>query len=849
MSFIKCICHDDIASQNTAAFLKSAQELKNSLDSIASKQKALAICFYSRDAQISNISTQYTQWKEQLAALAAQIEECRIRITKGFEQLPLLDDSEASIPAWKLLGELKQIAYRKRKTNKKLALFLNSPEHQKTLKLCKETIQECEKQKDPSKIALSDLIDNVEALIIDQHEKMGNMDKKLCKSIQSIHEETLRFLLYVANAAKQNTQRITELLESPEELQNSESEPFANEKNSYINSFKNAPLDTNRYFKQGMYLVNVRYPAIYETLEKMHLTAKGLQLIETNIETQIKQAWQGAYTATFTGDLQQEIPFFRSCLKKLKLDLTEQRNELYDTAFSTQVHAGLHYAASLFDWIDDIEENITFLSKITQNTHLLIGKVQRLLYSILSEPTLSRCTDTDTSYAAIHELHVTLQTLYEIAHSKSQSSFFEEHRSRIATAVTSSLSHVGHGLFILTDAEKEVEKTVLERKSLTKGSETALEALLLKKILRHLHFTDDAFDLSLDLLLTTLETQGKYKEIFKKMQEASEFALLVWSYRQQSAFAQVGHILFKLCDVAFLMNRATLLISNIKSERYAYAFGLYAQCQQLLCEVESTSASTQSKSRLASLLELIKPQVSEIQRLHGFPKHYSDLSSVVIPEKSEVATSLDFRVMYKLAAQALWATDVHEQEEARTIIDSIAPRMAYNCLSDNNKYLLKRLALDRYLSFHEGDCLSATEEAYLPYVFEQHFAFPSFWEHQFNMGEIENGLYNLLDIWKSEKITGHEAFQATYETWRSKLLGLWKLLVVSYRNCKYEMPSPLNKERFVLQIKKIEESPIVNLNDQFRYVLKRLREDVEQDIEQGNVQDITQGVQDLSLST
>ena len=200
---LKFVCNSDIVPQSIDCFLQIIKDIGTDLSSIALKQQQIAINLQSLNAPLSNIPKRYTVWKENLSALSLNIKKCRTRIRQQSAQLPFLQNDEKAITGWKLLSELEQNSYRLKKKNKDLAVLLHSPEHKKALKLCKEIIQECEKQSDPSCIDLNALITKVEEQITSKKKAVGHLN--IWEAIISIHQETLGFLLYVANAAKQES--------------------------------------------------------------------------------------------------------------------------------------------------------------------------------------------------------------------------------------------------------------------------------------------------------------------------------------------------------------------------------------------------------------------------------------------------------------------------------------------------------------------------------------------------------------------------------------------------------------------------------------------------------------------
>ncbi|MBS0655337.1 MAG: hypothetical protein JSR46_06150, partial [Verrucomicrobia bacterium] len=388
---------------------------------------------------------------------------------------------------------------------------------------------------------------------------------------------------------------------------------------SYLQSLKDVPLDTKRCFKTEIWFFSWQYPTTYQIIVHMQQTAKVLQKIEAEVEDKICKIWQGEFLGLYP---QAEAPSLRACLKILKQNLIALQNQLGEIDSSAE--AGVSYATALFAWIDAIERRIAFLAKSSENPRLQVGHVQQLLYLTLSKPSFP-------------QLYTTIQALQELSSEpEDRSTFFEAHKTHVITAVKSALVLAGKNLLALSEQEQQIEKMILARKGLTGCSDTALKDLLLKKIIHHLHFTRDEFNISLDLLLTTLETRAEYEKIWKTIQNDNALAQHLRAYKEQSAFDQDKEVLSRVNDIVFCMNKTSKTVSEHIPAQTAYIFDHYALCQQLLYEIERIPASQQTKNRLHSALAPIEGLFSAITSKYNYPDYYSDLRSIVIPEVSEL---------------------------------------------------------------------------------------------------------------------------------------------------------------------------------------------------------------------
>ncbi|MBS0655516.1 MAG: hypothetical protein JSR46_07060, partial [Verrucomicrobia bacterium] len=689
---------------------------------------------HAREARIDKIPKKYATWKAALSELASDIEACSTRILQQSEKLPTLVEPQARLQGFQALSELELNSYHLRRKNKELQLLLNSPEHKKALKLCKEIIKECEQAKELSSLPLEPIIIKAEEQITLQQRTLASCKASLKKSIIAIDQDIVDFLAYVATsknpADKETQKRLQKLM--PDQIAAIEDSELTEGENKLINTFTEVTLPNERYFKCGIIMADWRYPKIYPIIEKMQKAAQGLQQVEIDLAESIRMAWQGtSKTKSATAAELKEL------LNSLELIIRKHKEELLKIPFCEEVHAGFHYAASLFTWIEELTSQTDFLSKITQDPWLGVCKLQQLFYRQLKlfskEHTDYERTDN------LYEIIITISPLQDQAHS-----FFANYKNRITTIVIASIGSLAKRLLSPSYNEKSVEESIARRASLFAHELTSLASLISKKIITCLYVTEDAFDIELELILTALQLEPKYeKKTHFKDKRLSQ--LLTW-YKTKSSMDEVKPLLTTLSTFFSQLNQ-TARLADTRREGEDFSL-LYHACsyKQTLFDIQQSLTTDAEKSRFASFLTVIKNLIAVVQKKYPSQMHSYDLHSIEIPEDlSTVKGVAAEKVVYKLLSQAYWGHSLEIKTAALETIQQMVNQPQLNFLSDNLKNLLKTLALGLFLTPDETADISPLEQAYLPPLLKQHLEQPDFWTYLFPIGTLEETLYKALN--------------------------------------------------------------------------------------------------------
>ncbi|MBS0656391.1 MAG: hypothetical protein JSR46_11490 [Verrucomicrobia bacterium] len=758
----KFFCQDDITPQNSYDFTYAVKGIGTELEGIVTAQKNIATYFESRNVSRKIITSQYSIWTEELAALSTRIQKCLTRIQTQWQQLPFLDEATC-VYGFKELSTLEQRFFRLNEKNERLVLLIKSPEHQESFKLSKEIVKRCEAEKIPSLSLLNELVEKVEKLIEIQVERLEQVDPHLRNAIHAIHMDSVNFLSYVKNCVhseeSETENRLEKLLSKlAPPTQSTERKELTHPDSKYMNSFKEHVLPNERYFKNGIYKANWRYPEIWTHIEELHEIAKGLHQIETDVEERIKRVWQGETTSS---------PNYKTCLDVLKEGLTITKDRLYTIDFCTYAYSGLHYAAGLFCWIEEIQHQVAFLSKISSKPWQQVAQLHHVFCKYLQpcrSMSLSQRVYCDA--APIYNLYGIIKQLHVISQWQEGSPFFQKYKTAIDAVVGATLARTANTVLSLISEEKAIESNMMNESS-TLLHNYHIKALLSKKIVTCLHFSNNRSDLLLDLLLALLETREGSIKYFKRMVgEDSDLAELITAYKTVSHFDQDAHTVALFVDILHLLKQTS-----------TDALSTLFTCCQVLQRLFEAKEALVNKERWNFFLELIRDDVRKLTARCNFPDHYLHVDTI----------ETDLSLLLK----ALWAkeSDIQAQAQAR-VIENVS---SFVQLPDTTTYLLKALALQTFLTSHEAP-LSDLQTTYLPLLFSEYIEEPSIWHAQIGISTMEEALYSLL----SNEHTSHLISHDSLNKWRSlpSFASDWKTTMTFYLSVKQKVTS---EKKLVLQ--------------------------------------------------
>ncbi|MBS0654662.1 MAG: hypothetical protein JSR46_02695 [Verrucomicrobia bacterium] len=719
----KFFCHDDIAPPSPDQLRNDIYAIEESLNSIATEQKTIALSLQSRNVSL--------QWDSDISDLSGRLNSCLASIQELSRYLPFLDEKHAADGFQKFITfELN--GYLLNKINKKLLLLIKSPEHRETVELYKKVIAECEKSSSPSFTLLSGLITEVEEKIETQKKTLAYAKPYLQKSIRVIHQDTVRFLHYATN--------ITELQERLERLAkeiNPIEQSLANSENDALPTCSNIALPYERCFRQGASLSSFWYSTIFPIVQVMeNVVAKCLYKKEADLEKQIKKDWQWT-----SYSLQPDM----TCLENLTGYLSDLKEQLYDVDFyySNQVHEGLFYAASLSAWIDDLQNQMAFLSKVNTPQWQRVRRVQQSFYKLLQK--LPRET---SNYQIIYDLYAIIKELPAIQEAKALSGYKE----RMIAVLTKTLTNYAGAIFCLSPYEMGLENMVRLRFD---GSIDLpeLKCLIAKKIVRCLYFTDNSFDLSLDLLLVRLESLEKYAEGFTNIvHDDLILQELISRYKKMTGLERDAQTLRLFDDLLQLIKQ----ISRDPDQHGLLGFFTSCQIMQRVSEIKRAGIYQERKNLLLTLMKKnsFESQASSV---------YQDSVEVGGRCKSDVTNNQN--ILFTLLVRALWATDSAEQAEAQEAI--LRADLSSTKLNQDLRRLLKELALRRFLTQVP---LGALEEAYLPSLFADYIVQPSTWSMVHGILTMEEALFTFLKREDTSHIASHQIVTAARKKFRSSEL-------------------------------------------------------------------------------
>jgi hypothetical protein len=779
---LQIVCGGEIIPQPIEKFLITIGTIKGELASITSKQQEIAIALHSRSAPLEKIHNDHAHWSEQLTVLSNKIKTCQTLIQQQSEQLPFLVDRDVKIKEWVQITDFEQTRYRTKIKNKELTLLLNSKEHREALSFYKEIIQECEKDQKKA----TELMKVAEIKISAQEEAIKYVDPALKSAICSLHQEIRDFLMYAKG-----------IREVPEGDESITTFLIIEAHKKYFATFKTVTLENDRYFKNGIYFANWRYPTIYPAIQLMQEVAKGLQKIETDLERDSKTAWQKPFALSVKTD---KKACYEACLSELKKNLICHKKSLYKISFCAEVHAGLHYAASLSVWASEIERSLAFFDQITEEPWRSMSAVQSCLVKTLQCKPAKKTSSFSDSSESINALHQTICCL-ESLKPHAGDSFLIKYQQRIIPRVIETLALLGKPLLPLSVAERKLETNILIGKNLTPfkrslDAENGVDSFVKKKYIQLCYYYPQKradFDLPLDLFLTALSTHEVHKYLYEWMMlppaptppdsERKEVSLyeIVLPYSKATSLEADKAMLSQLVDVQKLL----IDIENFreKSHRSLYHFVLYAHSQQILFDAKKKANHTISVDRFKLFLSTNSKKIGDFKTEFEFPDYCNRLEEISIPQDiNQVSKKLEqFEpMMYKLLLHALWAENQAERVGARKSIDYlIENNPSCNFLNHHLVYLLKELALTAFSPSGEN---SLTTKTYLPRFLAKYIE--SLIDHMEYVPEIiEKVLYTVLSKESCRDMAVNDDLQAALAKHRnSQFFTDWQEIMTSYVN-------------------------------------------------------------------
>ncbi len=577
----------DHCSEPTQPFLTALQKDIDLLEQkVIPEETRAQVYLHARSAPEGSMSERHSKKRDELVALAAKLEECKISLTQKRRSLPYLDDPQKASECWSKLATWEIRRHLLENIAQKLLLIYQSDDYETALTSCKQKITTCRTGKQQQKV--EQLFQEAKREFDSHLEQITYKDSRIVTAIKSLYSDTL-FLLQSQNAPSAKTVE--------------DAAPPDMDVQQYRNACKNVAVSSKYTFKPSSWTIVGYYKELSLIANKFQEDlAKSLSQIEKDQQDLIQNLFS-------TQEPSYDSSFYQKLFGALEKDYDSLKKSLSTLSNIDEVQTGLHYASTLYAWMQELKYTDTFLQELTtdKTTACLIQAHRKLLHylnpaigSVISaSPTLK--------IGLLSDFAICVKSLLN---SQPRDPFLAEWNHTTSTSIKQALAYSGPLFLTLTTEEEDLYKKCLFKHPLSSQLPQNHVIETLKRIL--LKFAVSALCTGknthpqLDLLFFTLGTHMPYKGYFEALEKNKEFitslsgayALKPHSSPPLDTFSKMACFLEKITP-------ETLRIPH-------FAFMIWSACLHL--QATSQQDDQQHTSYLAVMpctLESLKPHIPQ----------------------------------------------------------------------------------------------------------------------------------------------------------------------------------------------------------------------------------------------